>query len=150
MSGKISKLIAWCAFVIVFLIQLLVLYGVGTAHNDYSLAPFLIADGLAAAAFILFFALKKGKGFAYIALLFATALFIVIALWLKNALPVQIGVSGADQGITVWRMIWRHLSPVLLPLSLLPAWFDYRAYRRRERETGKEAGHITLREEETK
>lgn len=59
--------------------------------------------------------LKKKEALNWLSLLLSlagAAVALVVALEIKGALPEKVGVQYASQGISAWRLIWRHLTPV--------------------------------------
>ena len=74
-----------------------------------------VALGLVAFGIVLGSHFKKKEKLNWIPLLLAVAGAIVaaaVALELKDALPEKVGTQYASQGLTAWRLIWRHFSPV--------------------------------------
>lgn len=74
-----------------------------------------VALGLVAFGIVLGSRFKKKEKLNWIPLLLAVAGAIVaaaVALELKDALPEKVGTQYASQGLTAWRLIWRHFSPV--------------------------------------
>ena len=74
-----------------------------------------VALGLVAFGIALAMGLKNKEKLNWIPLLLSVAgaiLALIVALELKDALPAKVGTQYASQGLTAWRLIWRHLSPV--------------------------------------
>lgn len=74
-----------------------------------------VALGLVAFGIAWTMGFKKKEKLNWIPLLLSVAgaiLALIVALELKDALPAKVGTHYASQGLTPWRLIWRHLSPV--------------------------------------
>lgn len=78
-------------------------------------------------------ALKNKERLNLLPLLLAVAAAVVgliVALAMRDALPERVGTQYASQGITAWRLIWRHLTPVIAGVFLaLSAWLNRLANR---------------------
>lgn len=78
-------------------------------------------------------ALKNKEMLNLLPLLLAVAAAVVgliVALALRTALPAHVGTQYASQGITAWRLIWRHLTPVMAGVFIaLSAWLNRLASR---------------------
>ena len=85
------------------------------AGNEWLMGLWDATLGLVAAGIVLCMSLKKKETVNWIPLLLAVAgavVGLVVALKLKSALPAKAGTAYDVQGLTAWRWIWRHLSPV--------------------------------------
>ena len=85
------------------------------AGNEWLMPVWDVALGAVAIGIALCILLKRKEAANWIPLLLAAAgaiLALVVALKMKNALPAKAGVHYATQGLTPWRLIWRHFSPV--------------------------------------
>ena len=119
----------------------------GYEQYVFNIWPLVSACVLIVAAVVLFTVLKRHR---YVGLLIAVAaavIFLVVALDLSRAFPLQIGTGGVDRGLTTWKIVYRHCSMLLVPLFMLPAWLCERAaVKAEELRRVKEAGrtHIDL------
>ncbi|MBR2337895.1 MAG: hypothetical protein IKA63_00325 [Clostridia bacterium] len=135
--ASISRVLAWVTLVITTAFQCLAMYGIYTGNSEFSIFPMAVATVLMAVSVILFFALRQGKTVPFLMAVGAAVLFIVVAVMIKNEFTVHMGADGTDMGITSWRMVYRHLSPVLVPVFLLAPWVVYRVDRKVEKEYAK-------------
>lgn len=49
-----------------------------------------------------------------------------------RAFPAQISASGGDTGLNTFKMIYRHMSPALVPLLMVPAFICDRIVAKQE------------------
>lgn len=98
----------------------------------YNLWPLWVVSGLFLAAVILFHVWKKRPYIGLILAILAAVAMVVIALDLMYTFPERIGADGGDAGIGVWKMLYRHMLPVLIPLLMLGAWLLDRAANQQE------------------
>ena len=85
------------------------------AGNEWLLPAWGAAMAAVAVGICLCILLKKRENANHIPFILALVggvLALIVALELKSALPVKVGTQYNNQGITVWRLIWRHLTPV--------------------------------------
>lgn len=73
------------------------------------------------AAYVLL--VKKGSRYPWQPILLAAALVgavaaLVVAITLRDALPEHLNVTGNTQGLTPWRLMYRHMSSVLVGLLI--------------------------------
>ena len=122
----VSRVFVWVSLVISTLFQGLAMFGIAR-NSEFSIIPMLVATFVMVAAAILYFALPKGKLFPLLMAVGAAVLFIIVAILLAKEFPVRLGIDGSDQGLTPWRLVYRHLSPLLVPLFLTPLYIEYRA-----------------------
>lgn len=57
---------------------------------------------------------------------------VLIAFDLMRAFPAQISASGGDTGLNTFKMIYRHMSPALVPLLMVPAFICDRIVAKQE------------------
>lgn len=89
------------------------------AGNQWLMPAWWASLGLAAVSVVLCMCLKKKEAANWIPLLLALAgavAGLVVALELKSALPEKVGTQYASQGLSAWRLIWRHFTPVVAGL----------------------------------
>ena len=137
--GILIWLVALFALVIVILATTLIPAGynyvsIFQEEGNGWLLPVWIASMVALlAAFILCKVFKKQENLSLIPLsigLLAGVAALVVALELKNLLPVQVGLQYDEQGINDWRLVWRHLTPVAAGLFVaVSAWLNRRVCR---------------------
>lgn len=124
--ADICRVLLWILFAFVMVIQCFVTLSI-VAGGDVSAAPVVAATLLMTLAVILFAALShRGKTVALLLAVVAAVAFIGIAVWLYKEFPPHINVHGGDSGMTGWRILYRHLSPVLIPVLMLPVWLESR------------------------
>lgn len=142
-TARICRILLWITLVITTTIQGLALVAIQAGNRalaesesrgePYNWIPLLVLTVLMVAAVVLFFAVPKGKTVFFIATAVVGVLFILIALNLAEYYTVKLNAVGADKGLTVWRMISRHMTPALIPLFMLPSWLCYHAERKAEK-----------------
>lgn len=132
-AARISRILSLVWLGLTVAIQSLVMYGLSHGINEINVLPVLGATVAMAAGVICFFALPKGKGWAWLVVMAAIVVFVIEALYLKEEFPKHINSHGAIVGLTTWRLIWRHLSPVPMPFLMIPYWVDYCRRRREEK-----------------
>ncbi len=135
--ADVCRVLMWIFFAYVILMQSFVTLGI-IAGGDVSAAPIVATTLLMTLAVILFAALPhRGKTVALLLAVVAAALFIAIAVWLYKEFPPHINVHGGDSGMTGWRIVYRHLTPILIPVLMLPVWIESRAFFLEAREKAK-------------
>lgn len=104
-----------------------------TEGNEWLMGAWDVAMGATAVAIALSMYFKQKESLNWIPLILGVAgaaVGLAVALELKSALPVQVGTQYVKQGITVWRLIWRHLTPVAAgALAAIAAWLNRAATR---------------------
>ena len=141
-AATVCKTILWIVLVFVFAVQALTIGSLSLNNLNvieaeqtdkvFSLVPIGIAVGLLIVGTILFLAYQKRR---YLGLIFCAAagvMFFIIAFQIRDAFPVWMGSDGRDMGVTTARMIWRHMTPVLVPLVMLAYWLIERSVLRME------------------
>ena len=155
----ISKIFQWISgvlLVIVAAFQALAMYSVLTNNSALTeKQPWLIPAWIAAlvlptAALVLFGCFStKGR----LPLLFAgmavigAVLALLVTLSLQNEFPVRIATSGADQGLSWWKLCYRHYSAVLAGVLVAVAallQLPENAAAKRRRDMGGEEPHYDL------
>lgn len=84
--------------------------------NEWMMDAWDVALGAVAIGISLCMAFKKRENANWIPLILAVVgavVALVVALELKSALPAKVGTAYDVQGLTAWRLIWRHFSPVI-------------------------------------
>ncbi len=130
-----TRVCTWITLAVTGLVQILAVVGIYINNSIAEFNPILLiaATAIMLTATVLFFALPRGK---VIPLLIAAAdavFFIILAFMLKNAFPVLMAVDGSDTGISLWMAIYRHMSPLLVPLFMIPSWWQYHEERQAEK-----------------
>lgn len=114
------RVLLWTVLVILLFLQLLSIYAISSGSN-YSVIPLVCTCLLMAAGTVLFF-IKKEKRYIGITICAAAAVaFIFIAIDIYREFPERIQAYGTT-GISLAKAIWRHGSPVILPVLMLPIW----------------------------
>ncbi len=122
-----TRVCTWVLLVFICSVQALAIVGIAINDSQKAFNPWLlgIASVVMIVSTILFFALPRGKSIPFILAAADAVFFIVLAFMLKNAFPVVFAVDGSDSGVSLWTAIWRHMSPILIPLCMLPTWILY-------------------------
>ena len=143
----ISKLLMWLAgilLVVAGFFQALAMIGVtNNSENLFTEQRWLLPMWIAFLSLLLVSFLltaifsTHGKWpilFAALALIGAL-ISVFVALSLREAFPAQVAATGGTQGLTTWRLIYRHFSPVLVGVLIAAAallqFVENRAERRR-------------------
>lgn len=155
--GTFSKFLQWIAGILLVIstaFQLLALVG-GVLLSNNTIqkdSPWLVPTWIAALAalflgFVLLRILAYRGRWPLLPLILAAVgalLALIVAMALKNAFPAQIDAGGGTQGLTTWRLIYRHYSSVVVGVftalaALLQIRLNQQAKRRREEEEYKPA-----------
>lgn len=131
--AKVSNIIAIVLLAVAFLFQSMAIYAVTTretvkelAENQWLIPVWIAALVLLPVSLVLGMLFKKKERINLLPLLLAAAgslfsLLVALALW--NALPSQVNLNSINQiqGLTVWRLIYRHLSSVAAGVFIMVA-----------------------------
>ncbi len=128
---SVCRVLVWLILVLTTAVQIMAVIGiyVGGSVDLFDPVLLIVAAALMLLAVVLFFALPRGKVFPLVLAAAASAFFVILAFQLKEAFPVTVTTNG-NAGISLWRAIYRHMSPALIPLFMLPIWWDYHTDRR--------------------
>lgn len=118
--------LAWAALVFSLCMQALVAFGIASGNSGFSIVPIVVASVLLLVSMILIVALPKGKLLPLLMAAAAGVLFIIVAVLIARQFTILVGVESLDGGITAWQFVYRHLSPLLVPLFLLGYWICWR------------------------
>jgi len=137
------KVCMWVVLVICTFFQALVLLGIGQSNSAavaagqpdavYNLWPIAVMTAALWAAVLLFIFLKKAPAVGLALALAAGVLTVIVAMDLMNTFTVHISSTGEDVGLSTAKVVYRHLSPLLIPLLMLPAFFLDMAARKQEK-----------------
>ena len=140
--ARIFRVLAWIALAVTTAFQVLVIMGIRQGDSAFNTMPIVVATVLMVVAVVLFCVLPRGKIVPLLMAVAAAVLFVVIAVNIKAVFTVRLSTDGSDLGITSWRLVYRHLSPVLVPILLFPVWLNYhldrqlqKAYAEKEQPT---------------
>lgn len=101
--------------------------------NQWIMPAWDVAMGATGVAIALCMSYKKKENLNWIPLMLGVVgaiVALVVALELKNALPVSVGTHYLKKGLTPWRLIWRHFTPVAAGvLAAVAAWLNRAATR---------------------
>ncbi|MBR7091731.1 MAG: hypothetical protein IKI50_00915 [Clostridia bacterium] len=111
------RVILVIALVLILGLQGLTIYSLAT--TEYSVVPLACTVALLCAGTVLFYAWPARRYIGVILCAAAAVAFVFIAVDLYHTFPETIQAYGS-QGLTVGKTIWRHGSPVLIPLLMLP------------------------------
>lgn len=125
-ASRIWNTLAWIALIFSLFMQTLVAFGIATGGTDFSIVPIVVSSVLLLVATIVTTALPKKKGIPLIAAGVAGMLFIITAILVSKEFPILIHEVDMGRGITPWQFVYRHLSPLLVPLFLLGYWICWR------------------------
>ncbi|WP_178721877.1 hypothetical protein [Clostridia bacterium] len=136
------KILMWTVLVISTFFQVLAMFGIGQnnataleagkADKVYALWPMIAVTSLLVVGVILFICLRKRPFIGLIVAAVAGLAAVLIAFDLMRAFPAQISASGGDTGLNTFKMIYRHMSPALVPLLMVPAFICDRIVAKQE------------------
>ena len=135
-ASVVSKIAMWTALVITGAFQVLAILGISMNNQQaialnkpekqYNLTFLVLCVVLFVLAVVLFTVLKKRRYIGVIIAVVAAFVLVGVALDLGRVFAVSIQATG-EQGLSTWRMIWRHMSPVLITAFMICAWLFGRA-----------------------
>ncbi len=147
--SRVCYVLLWILYPIVLFFQFSAVYGTltGTAANSLEIRPAINAMTfltlfffITVMAFLVLPRLYKGKRAAYLCALVTmvitavlSVLFVPIALKLYDYFGGTYVTGGGDAGLSLWDVIYRHMSPILFPLLMIPIWLDLRDEERDRR-----------------
>lgn len=100
------------------------------AASSYEIGPMVLITGLMLAAVIVFFALKRGRAVPLIVAAVLGVCFIILAHSLHVYYgPPTSGVVPSGSYLTLWRALYKHAAPALIPVFMLPVWWVHRQDR---------------------
>lgn len=103
------------------------------SKREFPLAVLLIvASCLLLGGVLLFGLIKKRRYIGLILCAVAAVIFFITALEIHRAFPTSVGADGQMHGISFSRMIFRHMTPIGIPLLMLVSWLLERGASRRE------------------
>ena len=131
MLVKFCKKVIWVLLAMTVLFQGIAIYGImnGNAAEQYDYRPLAVATVLMVIAVILFRVLPRGKIVPFVLASVMGVLFVVLAIQMMNVFEVRTLTEGGTEGLTFWRALYRHMSPILIPLCMIPIFLEYREER---------------------
>lgn len=148
-ASVISKIAMWVALVVTGAFQVLAIFGISMNNQQavaidkpekqYNLTFLVLCIVLFVLAVILFTVMKKHRYIGVIVAVVAAFMMIGVALDLGRVFTVSIQATG-EQGLTTWRMVWRHMSPVLVTVCMISAWLFGRVVDKRREAAALAAG----------
>ena len=123
----ICRAMAWVLLTLTTAIQVMAIYSIYVKNSTHVFNPLLliIATVVMLLAVIFFFASPRKKGLLLLIAAADAVFFIILAFWLKDAFPTYLSADGSEYGVSSWIAVWRHMSPALIPLFLLPSWHQH-------------------------
>ena len=122
----------WIVLALVFAVQIMTIVSMqwnninaieGEAYDKVlSIVPLVVALLMMLGGAVLFEVFPKRRDSGLILCAVAGIIFFIYAFSIRDAYPVHIGSDGEDKGITTARMVWRHMSPILVPILMLVIW----------------------------
>ncbi len=141
-AAGIFRILFWIVLVLVAGVQIITMISIqmnnanaveaGQYDEVLSIVPLVAATVLMAAGAVLFEAVSKRRYIGLLLCAVAGVVFFVYAFSIRDAYPVRVGSWGQDVGVSTARMIWRHMSPILVPILMLGAWLSERSAARRQ------------------
>ena len=120
------RVFAWITLILTAFPQIMAAIGIymWDSVKVFNPVSLIVATALMFVATILFFIIPRGKLMPLIIAAVTGVVFIVLAFQLMDAFPVTVTLTK-NAGISLWRAMYRHMTPVFVPLFLLPVWWDY-------------------------
>ena len=139
-AAGVCRGIMWVLFVVILSMQILAIVSIemnnqmasqiDAPDKMFSVIPLLLASVLLLAGILLFTIYRKRPYIGLILCAVAGVLFVILALEIQRQFPPSLGADGETIGITTARMIFRHMSPAVIPVLMLAAWLMERSVRR--------------------
>lgn len=136
------RILLWIVLVLVCAVQIMTIVSIqinnanaieGEAYDKVlSIVPLIVAAVLLLGGAVLFEVFPKRGYIGLILCAVAGIIFFIYAFSIRDAFPVHIGADGKDTGVTTARMIWRHMSPVFVPILMLVVWLLERSMAKEE------------------
>lgn len=95
--------------------------------KTYNFWPMIIAVALMVIAAVLFVVFKRFRFVSVIIAAISAVMLVMIGLDIQRIIPEQIDSYGRTIGITLWRLLYRHLSMTLVLPFMLGGWLFGRA-----------------------
>lgn len=122
---SVCRVLVWIVLVLTTLIQIGAILSISLGEKLVNPTLLTIATALMVVSVIIFFALRRGKLIPLLTAAAAALLFIIAAFELKSTLAVVVTERG-PAGISLWTAMYRHMSPILIPMLMFPIfWDDY-------------------------
>ena len=131
MLVKFCKKALWVLLVIAVLFQGIAIYGIvnGNAAERYDYRPLAVATVAMVIAVALFRVLPRGKVVPLVVAAVMGVFFVVLGVQMLGVFKASTSAGGIDIGMTFWKVLYRHMSPILIPLCMLPIFLEYREQR---------------------
>lgn len=131
MLVKFCKKVIWVLLATTVLFQGIAIYGImsGNAAEQYDYRPLAVATVAMVVAVLLFRILPRGKMVPFAIAVVMGVFFIVLGVQMMGIFKASTSAGGIDIGMTFWKVLYRHMSPILIPLCMLPIFLEYREQR---------------------
>ncbi len=131
MLVKFCKKVTWVLLVITVLFQGIAIYGImnGNAAEQYDYRPLAVATVVMVIAVILFRVLPRGKLVPLVIAAVMGVFFVVLSIQMMGVFKASTSAGGIEIGMTFWKVLYRHMLPILIPLCMLPIFLEYREKR---------------------
>ncbi len=135
MLVKFCKKVIWVLLAITVLFQGVAIYGImnGNAAERYDYRPLAVATVMMVLAVILFRVLPRGKVVPLVVAAVMGVFFVVLGVQMLGVFKASTSAGGIDIGMTFWKVLYRHMSPILIPLCMIPIFLEYREKRMQEK-----------------
>ncbi|MBO5928809.1 MAG: hypothetical protein J6Q42_02190 [Clostridia bacterium] len=140
MLASFCRKVMWLVLVVTMMFQGIAIYSIanGNAAQTYDYRPLLVATVLMILSVFCFRILPRGKIVPFIVAIVTGVFFVVLAIQMLQVFGMYELVDGSRRGLNLWRTIYRHMSPVLIPLCMVPVWLEYRRDRKDEKKAKEE------------
>ncbi len=129
--ASFCRVLVWVVLALTAIPQIMAVIGIyfGNSTELFNPVLLIVATALMFIAVVLFFAIPRGKLIPLLLAAAAAAFFIILALKLMDVFPVTVTLTK-NAGISLWRAMYRHMSPVLIPLLMFPVFWEYHTDRK--------------------
>ena len=124
--------LVWLSTILMLGLQFLVVSGMLLGKSEFDVTLIAIATAVMLVSVIAFFAMKKYKWIPLVLSLAASALFVVIAVMIADKYLAGSNWVDTRGFVTSWQLVYRHLSPLLIPLFMAGYLICWRQRKREE------------------
>lgn len=132
--ASVSRVCMWVLLAVTLFFQIGTVLAIESknAADAYNTSPLAAATAGMAVCVILFAVLRRGKVVPMALAAVLGVCFVLIALHLQDFFGAADGTTALETDLTMWKAIYRHMSPALLPVCMLPQWLHRRRMRQEE------------------
>lgn len=129
---RVFGTLVWLSTALMLMLQLLVVSGMILGKSEFDTTLIVVATVVMLAAVIAFFEMKKYKFVPLLLSVVASVLFVVVAVMIADKFLAGSNWVDTTGFIKPWPLVYRHLSPLLIPLFMTGYWICWRECLREE------------------